>query len=63
MTLIHFVMSNKKHYLNKNVCISKGCPFYHCSSRPKFKNGIMDCNKKYMCLKYCKEIKDVNRCE
>ena len=49
--------------MNKNVCVSKGCPFYYCSSRPKFKNGIMDCSKKYMCSKYCKEIKDVNRCE
>lgn len=49
--------------MDKNVCISKGCPFYHCSSRPKFKNGIMDCSKKYICSKYCKEIKDVNRCE
>ena len=49
--------------MDKNVCISNGCPFYYCSSRQKFKNGIMDCSKKYMCSKHCKEIKDVTICK
>ena len=49
--------------MDKNACIAKGCRFYYCTSRPRFKNGMWDCSKRYMCSKYCKEIKDIVECK
>ena len=49
--------------MNKNVCISKGCPFYYCSSSTKYKNGTMDMGKRYMCKKFLRDIKDIVNCK
>ena len=50
--------------MNKNDCIKKGCPFYMKSGKPRLdrKTMLMDCSIKYMCNRYCKEIKDVCNC-
>lgn len=49
--------------MNKNICISKGCPFYHRACKNGFKNGIYTQEIKYECRKYNKEIKAVTQCD
>ena len=58
-----FAVEIRKKTMNRNICISKGCPFYHKSSKPRFKsNGMIDVTPRFVCGFYGKDITEVREC-